>query len=204
MYALLSWHALFSRHSVVTFFSTLGDQFFLNMQRRGNRLGTFGHHRRPSGKIGKGREASVNPWELSGSVGNLHFDRFFTRFRHQIVQIWSYRGIHTTNRCEISRSIDSEGGQRLVFDIWWWTIDFSFSVWLFFLRKQKFSSRNRSGRGFTSSRLVGMTAWVSGLRKSSFLPKFPRKAQKNDDFLILASGLVSAGARSVKNLESLI
>ena len=25
--ALLSWHALFSRHSVITFFSTLGDQF---------------------------------------------------------------------------------------------------------------------------------------------------------------------------------
>ena len=101
------------------FFSTLGDQFFLNMQRRGIRLGTFGYHRRPSRRIGKRREASLNPWELSGTVGNLHFERFFTRFRHEIGQIWSYRGIHTTNRCEISRSIDSEGGHRVVFDIWW-------------------------------------------------------------------------------------
>ena len=124
MYALLSWHALFSRHSLVTLFSTLGDQFFLNMQRRGNRLRTFGHHRRPSGRIGKGREASVNHWELSGTAGNLHFDRFFTRFRYQINQIWSYRGLHTTNICEISRSIDSEGGQRLVFHIWLWKIKF--------------------------------------------------------------------------------
>ena len=114
MYALLSWHALFSRHSVVTFFSTLGDQFFLNMQRRGNRLGTFRHHRRPSGRIGKGREASVNPWELSGSIGNLHFDKFFTRFRHQLGQIWSYRGIHSTNRCEISRSFIWKGSWGLI------------------------------------------------------------------------------------------
>ena len=85
------------------------------MQRRGNRLGTFGHHRRPSGRIGKGREASVNPWELSGTVGNLHFDRFFTRFRHQIGQIWSYRGIHSTNRCEISRSFIWKGSWGLAF-----------------------------------------------------------------------------------------
>jgi hypothetical protein len=38
--------------------------------------------------------------------------------------------------------------------------------------------RNRSGIGFMSSRLVGMTAWVSGLRKSSFWPKIPRKTRK--------------------------
>ena len=100
---------------MITFFSTLGDQFFLNMQRRGNRLGTFGHHRRPSGRIGKRREASVNPWELSGTVGNLHFERFFTRFRHQIGQIWSYRGIHSTNRCEISRSFIWKGSRGLAF-----------------------------------------------------------------------------------------
>ena len=58
------------------------------MQRRGNRLGTFGHHRRPSGRIGKGREASVNPWELSGTVENLHFDRllhFLLDFLHVFV-----------------------------------------------------------------------------------------------------------------------
>ena len=115
MYALLCWHALFSRHSVVTFFSTLGGQFFLDMQRRGNKLGTFGHHRRPSGRGGKGREHSVNPWELSGTVGNLHFERFFTRFRHQIGQIWSYRGIHSTNRCEISRSFIWKGSWGMVF-----------------------------------------------------------------------------------------
>ena len=97
------------------FFSTLGDQCFLNMQRRGNRLGTFGHHRRHSRKIGKRREASVNPWELSRNVGNLHFERFFTRFRHEICQIWSYRGIHSTNRCEISRSFIWKGSWGLVF-----------------------------------------------------------------------------------------
>ena len=164
------------------------------MQRRGHSLGTFGHLRRPSGILGNHRKHSVNPRQLSETVGNLHFDRFFTRFRHQIGQIWLYRGIHTTNRCEISRSIDSEGGQRLVFDIWWWKIDFPSVFWSDFWRKKiggeksifhqffwsdfwrkKFSSRNRSGRGFMSSRLVGMTAWVSGLRKSRFLPKNPRK-----------------------------
>ena len=101
--------SLFSRHSVINFFLTC-------MQRRGYRLGTFGHHRRPSGRIGKRREASVNPWELSGTVGNLHFDRFFTRFRHQIGQIWSYRGIHSTNRCEISRSFIWKGSRGLVFE----------------------------------------------------------------------------------------
>ena len=50
-----------------------------------------------------------------------------------------------------------------------------------------------------SSRLVGMAAWVSGLQKSSFYPKIQGKTRENDDFLILASGLASAGARSVKN-----
>ena len=100
--------SLFSRNSVINFFLTC-------MQRRGNRLGTFGHHRRPSRRIGKRREASVNPWELSGSVGNLHFDRFFTRFRHQIGQIWSHRGIHSTNRCEISRSFIWKGSWGLDF-----------------------------------------------------------------------------------------
>ena len=112
--SIVSTHqsSIFSRHAVITFFLTC-------MQRRGHSLGTFGHHRRPSGILGNHRKHSVNPRQLSETVGNLHFDRFFTRFRHQIGQIWSYRGIHTTNRCEISRSIDSEGGQRLVFDIWW-------------------------------------------------------------------------------------
>ena len=84
---LLSWHAFFlgTRWSFFSEkkwptsaenkeFSILGDQFFLNMQRRGNRLGTFGHHRRPSRRIEKRREASVNPWELLGTVGNLHFE----------------------------------------------------------------------------------------------------------------------------------
>ena len=56
------------------------------MQRRGNRLGTFGHHRRPSRRIGKRREASVNPWELSGTVGNLHFDRFLHVFATKSVK----------------------------------------------------------------------------------------------------------------------
>ena len=51
------------------------------MQRRGNRLGTFGHHRRPSRRIGKGREASVNPWELSGTVGTF----ILTGFLHVFV-----------------------------------------------------------------------------------------------------------------------
>ena len=43
----------------------------------------------------------------------------------------------------------------------------------FFEEKKTFSL------GFTSSRLVGMTAWVSGLRKSSFWPKIPRKNREN-------------------------
>ena len=114
---------------MITFSSTLGNQFFLNMQLRGNRLGTFGHHRRPSRRIGKRREASVNPWELSGTVGNLHFDRFFTRFRHQIGQIWSYRGIHSTNRCEISRSFIWKGSQGLVLkNIWFLSKHFQFLI----------------------------------------------------------------------------
>ena len=46
--------AIFCRHSVISFFLTC-------MQRLGNRLGTFGHHWRPSGRIGKRREHSVNP-----------------------------------------------------------------------------------------------------------------------------------------------
>ena len=175
MYALLSWHALFSRHSVITFFSTLGDQFFLNMQRRGNRLGTFGHHRRPSGRIGKGREASVNPWELSGTVGNLHFDRFFTRFRHQIGQIWSYRGIHTTNRCEISRSIDSEGGQRLVFDIWWWKIDFSSVFWSDFWRKKEVFVTKSVRKRFHELSLGRNDRLGLGTSKIEFLAKNSRK-----------------------------
>ena len=104
---------------MITFFSTLGDQFFLNMQCRGNRLGTFGHHRRPSRRVGKRRETSVNPWELSGTVGNLHFDCFFTRFRHQIGQIWSHRSIHSTNKCEISRSFIWKGSRGLVFWHFW-------------------------------------------------------------------------------------
>ena len=66
---------------MITFFSTLGDQFFLNMQRRGNRLGTFGHHRRPSRRIGKRREASVNSWELSGTVETF----ILTDFLHVFV-----------------------------------------------------------------------------------------------------------------------
>ena len=70
------------------------------------------------------------------------------------------------------------------------------SFWQIFFT---FSSRNRSGIGFMSSRLVGMTAWVSGLQKSSFWQKIQEKQGKNDDFLILASGLAAAGARSVKN-----
>ena len=107
------------------------------MQRRGHSLGTFGHLRRPSGILGNHRKHSVNPRQPSETVGNLHCDRFFTRFRHQIGQIWSYRGIHTTNRCEISRSIDSEGGQRLVFDIWWWKIEFPSVFWSDFWRKKE-------------------------------------------------------------------
>ena len=81
------------------------------------------------------------------------------------------------------------GGKSIFHSVFGW----------FFEEKKTFSSRNRSGRGFMSSRLVGMTAWVSGLRKSSFWPKNPGKTEKNYDFLILASGLASAGARSVKN-----
>ena len=54
--------SILCRHSVINLLPTLCDQFFLTcMQRRGNRLGTFGHHRRPSGRIGKRREPSVNP-----------------------------------------------------------------------------------------------------------------------------------------------
>ena len=50
------------RYSVINFLPTLCDHFFLTcMQRRGNRLGTFGHHRRPSGRIGSRREPAVNP-----------------------------------------------------------------------------------------------------------------------------------------------
>ena len=111
--SIVSTHqsSIFSRHAVITFFLTC-------MQRRGHSLGTFGHLRRPSGILGNHRKHSVNPRQLSETVGNLHFDRFFTRFRHQIGQIWSYRGIHTTDGKLSARSIDSEGGQRLVLYIW--------------------------------------------------------------------------------------
>ena len=132
--------------------------FLRCMQRRGHSLGTFGHLRRPSGILGNHRKHSVNTRQLSETIGNLHFDRFFTRVRHQIGQIWSYRGIHTTDGKLSARSIDSEGGQRLVFDTLWGEISFSFTLGRIVKEKNMFSSRNRAGRGFTSSRLVGITA----------------------------------------------
>ena len=109
----------FSRHSATTFFSTLGDRFFLTcMQRRGNRLGTFGHHRRASRRIGKRQEVSVNPWELLETVGNLHVERF----------------VYT------------------------------------------FSSRNRSGIGFMSSRLAGNDSLGLG---SSKIEAWAKNTKKN-------------------------
>ena len=127
------------------------------MQRRGHNLGTFGHLRRPSGILGKHRKHLVNPRELSETVGNLPFDWFFTCKPSATVGdrwtllFWLFfytcsspnwstlvvQRYHTTNRCEISRSIDSEGGQRLVFDIWWWKIDFPSVFWSDFWRKKE-------------------------------------------------------------------
>ena len=165
--------SLFSRHSVINFVLTCN-------------VGATGWE--PSDIIEDPREGLErvgkprNPWELSGTVGNLHFDRFFTRFRYQINQIWSYRGIHSTNRCGISRSFIWKGSRGLVFYKIYGFCQKTFNfchVWKVFCT---FSSRNRSGRGFMSSPLVGMTAWVSGLRKSSFWPKNPRKTRKIYDF----------------------
>ena len=80
MYALLSWHALFSRHSVFTFFSTLGDHFFWTCNVGATGWEPSDIFEDPSGRVGKRREAWVNPWELSGTVGNHHFEFFLHVF----------------------------------------------------------------------------------------------------------------------------
>ena len=51
--SIVSTHqsSIFSRHAVITFFLTC-------MQRRGHSLGTFGHHRRPSGILENRRKPS--------------------------------------------------------------------------------------------------------------------------------------------------
>ena len=159
-------------------------------------VGATGHHRRPSGKIGKGREASVNPWELSGSVGNLHFDRFFTRFRHQIGQIWSYRGIHSTNRCEISRSFIWKGSRGLK------DICFLSKHFLFLIGCLNVFVTKSVGNRFHELSLGRNDRLGLGTSKIAVLTKKQEQPRKNKDFLILASGLASAGARSVKNLVS--
>ena len=60
---------------------------------------------------------------------------FVTLNRHETGQIWSYRGVSTTNR-QLS-SIDLEGGQRLVFDIKWAKLDFPLIIGRFFEEKNK-------------------------------------------------------------------
>ena len=130
---------------MITFFSTLGDQFFLNMQRRGNRLGTFGHHRRPSGRIGKGREASVNPWELSGTVGTF----ILTGFLHVFVTKSVKFGRTEVSIPPIDAKVQDLSIQRVVkgcFLIFGGERSILHSFFgRFFEEKMTFSSRNRSG-----------------------------------------------------------
>ena len=98
--SIVSTHqsSIFSRHAVITFFLTC-------MQRRGHSLGTFGHHRRPSwdacsvvdtvwepsdiiegprGTFGDHRRPSETLSSCRKLSETFIFDRFFTRFRHEI------------------------------------------------------------------------------------------------------------------------
>ena len=117
--SLPPWHAFLFRHSVITFFSTIGDQFFLNMhatsgQQAGNlrtSSKTLGEDWKPSGTLGK---PSVN-------VGNCWKPSF-------------------------------------------WHIFYTFS------------SRNRSGIGFMSSRIAGNDRLDLGNSKIEVLAK---KSKKN-------------------------
>ena len=151
------------------------------MQRRDS-LGTFGHLRRPSGILGNHRKHSVNPRQLSETVGNLHVYRFLYVLVTKSVKF----GRTEVSIPPINAKFQDLSIQRVVKGCF---LIFSCEKSIFhpfFGRiveeKMRFSSRNRSGRGFMSSRLVGMTAWVSGLRKSRFWPKILRKTKENQRF----------------------
>ena len=90
--SIVSTHqsSICSRHAVITFFLTC-------MQRRGHSLGTFGHHRRPSGILGNHRKHSVNPRQLSETIGNLHCDRCFTRFLHLWLFFYTFSSPNWSN-----------------------------------------------------------------------------------------------------------
>ena len=170
MYALLSWHALFSRHSVVTFFSTLGDQFLLSMhatsgQQAGNlrtRSKTLGDPWKPSETLGKPSATVGDRWKPSlwqmfytcSSPVTVFLRVFFiklVKFGRTEVSIPPIDA--KFQDLSIQRVVKGWflifGGEKSIFHLFFGRI---------FEEKKTFSLRNRSGRGFMSSRLGGIIA----------------------------------------------
>ena len=113
----------------------------------------------------------------------MHAHHFFPGFK---LVFWSSRSNLVvqrspyTNRKLSPRSIESEGGQSLTFDIKWRNDDFRWMVDRFVgWNKNTYSSRNRSGMGFLSARSVWMDQLHRNWTWNRFLTENLRKTRKN-------------------------